>query len=195
MNDYQKQFKLIAFLLQYPDETLMRCRPEISEAIAEIDDPQARKMLRRFRDCLGDTPLIDLQEQYTAAFDMASATCLNLTYHLLGDDAERGRVLSTLQQVYDRAGYGAAAPELPDYLPMVLEFLAIQPDAPNTDRLWSLLGAVRTIAQRLSAAGSPYAPLLEHLAGMTPQPADRRQPAARSRNNANHFQSDIGSLS
>ena len=99
----QKQFKLIAFLLQYPDDALMRSLPEISEAIAAIDDPRARGILQRFSAWLQNTPLIELQEQYTASFDMAPDTCLNLTYHLLGDDAERGRALSALQQVYDRA--------------------------------------------------------------------------------------------
>ena len=163
----------------------MRCLPDVADALVEIGDMQTRKILACFSAYLKNTALIDLQEKYTAAFDMDPATSLNLTYHLLGDDGERGRVLSNLQQVYDRAGYGAAAPELPDYLPMVLEFLAIQPDAAHAERLWSCLGAVRTIAQRLSASGSPYAPLLDHLAKMTPQPADNRQPGDPSKDNAN----------
>lgn len=174
----QKQFKLIAFLLQYPDDALMRSLPEISEAIAAIDDPRTRGILQRFSAWLQNTPLIELQEQYTASFDMAPDTCLNLTYHLLGDDAERGRALSALQQVYDRAGYGAAVPELPDYLPMVLEFLAIHPDAANADRLWSCLGAVHTIAQRLRASGSVYALLMDHLDSMSLQATDHRPPGA-----------------
>lgn len=174
--EWKKQFKLIAFLLQYPDEALLRSLADVSAAVADIDDPQMRKTVQRFRMHLENTALIDLQEHYTAVFDMDAGTCLNLTYHLLGDDAERGRVLSGLQQVYARAGYDAAAPELPDYLPMVLEFLAVQPGAADVERLWSCLGAVRTIAQRLTAAHSPYAPLFDRLATLTPNPADGGQP-------------------
>ena len=172
----QKQFKLIAFLLQYPDEALMGSLADVSETVADIDDPQMRRTVLRFRAYLENTPLMDLQEQYTAAFDLDPATCLNLTYHLLGDDAERGRLLSALQQVYARAGYGAAAPELPDHLPMVLEFLAIEPDAPRAERLWSCLSAVHTLAQRLTAAGSPYAPLFDCLAALTPHAGASGQP-------------------
>ena len=180
----QKQFKLIAFLLQYPDEALMDSLADVSEAAADIDDPQTRQTVLRFRAYLENTPLMDLQEQYTAAFDLAPATCLNLTYHLVGDDAERGRVLSALQQVYARAGYGAAAPELPDYLPMVLEFLAIWPDAPNAERLWSCLSAVHTLAQRLMAAGSPYAPLFDCLAALTPHAGGRGRPGINPQDDA-----------
>ncbi len=183
-SQWQKQFKLIAFLLQYPDEALMHSLLDVSEAVADIDDPQIRKTVQRFRAHLENTPLMELQEHYTAAFDMDPGTCLNLTYHLFGDDAERGRVLSALQQVYDRAGYSAAAPELPDYLPMVLEFLAVQPGAADVDRLWSCLGAVGTITQRLTARGSPYGPLFHRLAALIPLPADSGHPGTGSEDQA-----------
>ena len=106
------------------------------------------------------TPLLKLQETYTSAFDLDPATSLHLTYHLLGDSEDRGKALAGLLWVYHREGYDAAIGELPDYLPMMLEFLALCPEPEDAALLWSCLGTVTALAERLEENSHPYAGLV-----------------------------------
>jgi nitrate reductase molybdenum cofactor assembly chaperone len=107
--------------------------------------------------------LLRLQENYTQIFDMNPRTSLNLTYHSLGDTEERGRALAQLDQVYFQAGYERTTKELPDYLPLMLEFLAQCPDPEGIDLLWSQMGGVKNIAANLDDSDSPYRLLFEIL--------------------------------
>ncbi len=154
------QCKLLAALLEYPD-------PEWSAALADLDgvvdmvvDERRRSPLRKFLAYAGTTPLIRLQERYTSAFDLDPATGLNLTYHLMGDSEDRGKALAGLLWVYHREGYDAAVGELPDYLPLMLEFLSLCPEPEDASLLWSCLGTVATLAERLEQNRHPYAGLL-----------------------------------
>ena len=103
---------------------------------------------------------MELQEAYTQAFDLDPAASLHLTYHLMGDSEDRGKALAGLLWVYHREGFDAAIGELPDYLPMILEFLALCPEPKDAALLWSCLGTVATLAQRLEEKQHPYASLM-----------------------------------
>jgi nitrate reductase delta subunit len=154
------QCKLLAVLLEYPD-------PLWSTALADLDgvadmvvDERRRIPLRKFLAYAGTTPLIRLQESYTSAFDLDPATDLHLTYHLVGDSEDRGKALAGLLWVYHREGYDAAVGELPDYLPLMLEFLSLCPEPEDASLLWSCLGTVAALAERLERNRHPYAELL-----------------------------------
>ena len=157
---HQTTCKLLGFLLEYPDaawaETLTRVGPVV-DALAEH---QGRGRLRRFLAWAGETPEVRLQETYTAAFDLNPATSLNLTYHLMGDSEDRGKALARLLEVYRREGYDAAGSELPDYLPLVLEFLSVCPAPEDAEVLRASLGMVPVLAERLREDGHPYADLM-----------------------------------
>ena len=92
-------------------------------------------------------------------FDLNPATSLNLTYQKYGDGKERGPALAQLHQVYQGAGYEAATCELPDFLPLVLEFLAICPSEAYTWLLEEYRSQIETLANRLKETGTPYANL------------------------------------
>jgi nitrate reductase delta subunit len=99
-------------------------------------------------------------------FDMNPAASLNLTYHVMGDREERGSALAALAEVYRQAGYEPALNELPDFLPLVLEFLYESPGAEADPLLGRCLAALPAVAGSLRKNGSGYAGLLDVLCGM-----------------------------
>ncbi len=157
----RRQCKLLAFLLEYPASSWHTDLADVNEVVADVIDQQQRELLQRFLIYAESTPLLQLQETYTSAFDLDPTTSLHLTYHLLGDSEDRGKALAKILWVYHREGYDAAIGELPDYLPMILEFLALCPEPEEATLLWSCLGTVATLAERLEKIQHPYAGLLE----------------------------------
>ena len=155
------QCKLLAFLLEYPDPSWNADLKDLREIVDTVVEQKRRRLLQNFLIYAEDTPPLQLQETYTAAFDLDPAASLHLTYHLMGDSEDRGKALAGLLWLYHREGYDAAIGELPDYLPMILEFLALCPEPKDTTLLWSCLGTVTALADRLQKESHPYAGLME----------------------------------
>lgn len=154
------QFKLLAALLAYPDAAWRNSLAELAEVVAALEEGRGRKALGRFLEYAGSTPEIRLQEAYTGGFDINPAASLNLTYHLLGDSEDRGKALASLLAVYAQEGYEALPGELPDYLPMMLEFLAFCPASADAGPIRACLATVPDLAARLEKEKHPYAGLL-----------------------------------
>ncbi|MGA8178539.1 MAG: nitrate reductase molybdenum cofactor assembly chaperone [Desulfobacterales bacterium] len=173
------QMKIISLLLQYPDEGLRRSLPSFEACVEHLPHSSARDKLVQFISYLRATPLLRLQETYTETFDLDPSTCLNLTYHLLGDGEKRGNIMAGLQQIYFEAGYETIAGELPDYLPLMLEFLSECPDSCGTGMLWSYLGSVEKPAGCLRNSGNPYSLLLDVVGDIVRE--EGRRPEDRGR--------------
>lgn len=154
------QCKLLAFLLEYPDTSWSEGLADLDEIVDGVADEQGKELLRRFLTYAGSTPPVRLQEVYTQAFDLDPATSLHLTYHLMGDSEDRGKALAQLLWIYHREGFDAAIGELPDYLPLMLEFLAVCPEPEDAALLWSCLGSVAALARRLEQKKHCYAGLM-----------------------------------
>ena len=153
--------KLLSLCLAYPAAADRAVLSEMEAAAAGLGDAQARDGLARFLALVNAQPLLKLQEHYTAVFDMNPSASLNLTWHLMGDREDRGRALADLLGVYLQAGFEPAVNELPDFLPLMLEFLAAAaPDEPHA-LIRRCLATVPAIAARLKESGSPYAVPLE----------------------------------
>lgn len=151
--------KIASRLLQYPDEQLQGSLDELSEMLKRLPK-RPRRFFADFLLAFKDRSLISRQEEYSRTFDFNTATCLNLTYHQFGDHKMRGPALAELNALYRRAGYGTAPGELPDYLPLVLDFMSIC----STEEYGWLMTKYRpqmeTLAIRLQENKNPYAGLL-----------------------------------
>ena len=158
--------KLLSILLQYPDDEFILSLEELKEAVEQIPRVEQRERCVNFLDYLGNNSLIRLQEEYTSSFDLNPTTCLNLTYQRWGDARERGRALVDFHQLYEAAGYECATGELPDYLPLVLEYLSLSQDGGHSSFLGEYWEQVETIGSGLQEAGSVYAGLLEIVADL-----------------------------
>jgi nitrate reductase molybdenum cofactor assembly chaperone NarJ/NarW len=167
-NETRLLLRLLSLCLAYPDAAALS---EMEAATAELGDPDARERLSRLMTLMKAQPLLQLQEHYTAVFDMNPSASLNLTWHLMGDREERGRALADLLAVYLQAGFEPAVSELPDFLPLMLEFMAAAPPDEPHGLIRQCLAAVPVIAGRLQEAGSLYAVPLELLCGVFPAAA------------------------
>jgi nitrate reductase delta subunit len=157
---------LLSTLLQYPDHDLLSQFEMIETEIDDMPSIEMKKCMNDFLLYLKTHSPIHLQEGYTAAFDMNPSTTLNLTYHLYGDNEKRADMLARLQQRYQDAGYERTTGELPDYLPMMLEFLSVCPDTENTGLIWECLRGIEEVVDRLQTTAPPYAALLQPLIPM-----------------------------
>ena len=162
MNDDKRcLLKVLSILLQYPDDEFIQSFAELKEAVEEIPQVEQRQKCMIFLNYLSNTPLIRLQQEYTATFDLNPATSLNLTYHKWGDGRERGNALLGFHQLYATGGYDITSCELPDYLPMLLEFLSINHQECDFSFLGQYWVELKAIGALLEESGSPYGGLFE----------------------------------
>jgi nitrate reductase molybdenum cofactor assembly chaperone NarJ/NarW len=150
--------KILAGLLSYPDEALLAALPEMAPAI--VDDallpPRQRAAINGFLSELGSDDLLDLQERYVNLFDRTRSLSLHLFEHVHGESRERGAAMIDLRALYLSHGLALSAHELPDYLPVFLEFLAQRPLAEAQTLLADIAHILREIGDRLVSRGSPY---------------------------------------
>ncbi len=178
MSDAVHPFKLISLLLQYPDDELLEARPALAEAADELTPGPQAEAIASFAHWYRDEPRAELQARYVETFDFARRTSLHLTYHVLGDRRQRGTALLSLKQRYAAAGMPLADGELPDYLPVVLEFAALAPE-PGLEILERHRTSIELIRAALHGQGTPWAPLLDAVA--LPLPGLTRTQLARVR--------------
>ena len=122
-------YALLALLLQYPETTILDARREIAEAMQELPEPgPGRADLGSFLTWWTETPGWEVQSAYVDTFDLGRRCSLYLTYPLLGDRRERGMALLRLKHRYSLHGLELSDSELPDFLPVMLEYAATEPD-------------------------------------------------------------------
>ena len=168
-------YKLLSSLLEYPDQELIDHIPELRKFILEDKDisDKERTNLFDFLDYLEQVQLTNLQAEYVETFDMKPENSLHLTHHLFGDDKNRGPALIDLGELYNDYGVAISTNELPDYLPLVLEFTAYLDDAESTVFLADAKKVFEVLNSNLEKSGSPYASLtaiIENRASLTKLP-------------------------
>lgn len=180
----QPDLQLLADALDYPGagwpQILARCRAasEGGSALGPAAPP-----LAAFASAAGAIPQGQLEELYTASFDMQPEMSLNTGFHLFGDDYLRSAFLAKLVEIYQQRGF-AGGTELPDHACQLLRFLARAGEEPeaaaSTEGLAQdcLAPALARVAARLEAARHPYADLLRAILALLPAPSsDLDQPA------------------
>ena len=159
-NKGQAAWRLISVLLQYPSEDWLQL-DELQGALAEIGAVAATEPILRFIDEVKHFTLDDLSELYVNTFDFNAKTSLYLTYSELGEEKERGEKLVQLKAIYETVGMEADETELPDYLPMFLEFLSLAPTELARNLLQQYRPAIEQLAAELRSIDSPYWRLME----------------------------------
>jgi nitrate reductase delta subunit len=178
MNETDKYIKMVSLLMQYPNEGYFRTLPEIKSLVGKMHRDPRSASIEKFIAHIEGKDAIFVQEQYTALFDMSPSTTLNVTYHLWGDGEKRARLLTKLQQVYAGAGLVKKSLELPDFLPLILEFLASVPNAIQFGAIRMSFKGVKTLVERLKPIDCHYAGLLEPLMELDPESAEEQAAAS-----------------
>jgi nitrate reductase molybdenum cofactor assembly chaperone NarJ/NarW len=170
MSDVVTTRRLLAacsLLLSYPDEETVARIPLVRDHLAELPG-QSRTALDRFLDWLGSTDVLAAQEHYVEIFDRRRKACLYLTYFLNGDTRGRGMALVGFKEAYKSVGFTIDTGELPDFLPVVLEFGAVG----DLDAALGILGRHRAglelLHHALDGFGSPYADVAAALLPVVP---------------------------
>ncbi len=179
-------YRIVSSLLEYPDAELRAALPEIRAAVTGADDlsPSERTALTGFLDQLEarvtQEPL-SLEEEYVRTFDMVPEHSMHMTHHLIGEDKNRGPALIDLGEYYKGYGFelNADAKELPDYLPLMLEFVSML-DAEEAKLFLSRWTKVlRQLRVNLEDGGSLYAALIqlvEQRSQLVAAPDDMEEP-------------------
>jgi nitrate reductase molybdenum cofactor assembly chaperone NarJ/NarW len=169
--------RVLAALLAYPDAEMRRHLPEMRNLLVDEGavSPLRRVEIDALIDRLQRADPLEMEAAYVELFDRSRSASLHLFEHVHGDSRERGPAMIDLAQTYEKAGLILAPDELPDYLPVVLEFVSTQP--PREARAFlgeiahilnAIFGALR---KRESAYASVVGALIE-LAGEKAQPVE-----------------------
>jgi nitrate reductase delta subunit len=162
---------VLSLALQYPDTELVAAQDELERTAA------GSVPVSRFLAWQRELPLRTLQEAYVRTFDFDRRASLHLTYHTHGDRRERGIRLVALKRRYAEAGLPLTGNELPDYLPVLLEFAALAPDE-GVAILNELRAPLELVRSRLHQVESPYADLLDAIVDDLPKPTKAQIDAA-----------------
>jgi nitrate reductase molybdenum cofactor assembly chaperone NarJ/NarW len=157
MNETSTLLIILSRLLDYPAANFLDEHIAIEEFVNEsITSSDIKKEILEGIQPLYEMKLINLQELYVETFDYKEKTSLYLTAHELGDSRKRGAALIKLQKLICEAGYEYEEKELADYIPMLLELLAVAPKGENFISLSRRLAfAIHRIANNLSCS-NPY---------------------------------------
>lgn len=154
-----RTLKAMSLVLSYPTRELQSAMSEIGGVLAAETrlTAAARRDLRPLIDALRSTDIYDLEEQYVMLFDRSRTLSLNLFEHVHGESRDRGGAMVSLLETYREAGFEPHTSELPDHLPVLLEFLATRPFAESQEILADAAHIFEALVARLTRRESPYA--------------------------------------
>lgn len=167
-------YRALALLLTYPTEAtraLLPAAAAVLEDDARIPAPIRRALVKLAED-IGAADLYEAQERYVWLFDRTRSLSLNLYEHVHGESRDRGQAMVALLELYRSKGLELSANELPDHLPVFLEFLSTLLE----DEAASLLGegahVLHAIGERLHKRQSPYRAVFGALTALAADTAD-----------------------
>ena len=160
-----KTLRALAALLSYPTAELVQAAAEIRDVIdREAVVPAAeRAALRRLTDELAAGDLFDLQERYGLLFDRTRSLSLHLFEHVHGESRDRGQAMVDLLKLYQEGGYNPVASELPDFLPLFLEFASTRAPRAAIELVGQPANVIAALRERLAKRHSPYEAVMEAL--------------------------------
>ena len=154
--------RILSALLRYPDKDVQQAAGEFAALLTDecLLSTAQNAMLQPLIDQLERNDLLDLQEAYVALFDRGRSVSLHLFEHVHGESRDRGQAMVDLRDRYAAAGLEIAAAELPDYLPLFLEYLSVLPPQQALVELAQPGVILAALAERLAEKQSPYAAVL-----------------------------------
>lgn len=173
-------YRALAVLLSYPSEAVRALLPAAAAQLGEdgrIPAP-VRRSLARLTESLAAGDLLDQQERYVFLFDRTRSLSLNLYEHVHGESRDRGQAMVALLELYRSKGLELSANELPDYLPVFLEFLSTLPEDEASSLLGEAAHVLSALGERLHKRDSPYRGVFGALAALADHPADAEALAA-----------------
>jgi nitrate reductase delta subunit len=169
----KRTFRALSALLTYPTQELSAAIPEITAAISAegLVSNEAREQLQPLLADLGTLDLYDLQERYVELFDKTRRHSLHLFEHIHGESRDRGQAMVDLLEHYQRGGLLIAANELPDFIPLFLEFLSARPLDEARGLLKETAHIFSLLEERLAKRSGGYAAVFTAIRSIVSEPA------------------------
>src|SRR5690625_50351 len=188
-----KILKIFSVLLSYPSPELQEAMTEVQQLIAEdqtLNEAQ-KESLQPLLTALATEDIYDLQENYVFLFDRSRSLSLNLFEHIHGESRDRGTAMVDLLHTYKEAGFELNTAELPDHLPVLLEFLSLQSEQEARATLNDAGAILVALADRLKRRETDYAAILAilaHLAGVDRDNVEAQHLIAEKMDNPNDLE-------
>lgn len=175
-----RTLRALAALLSYPTSELIVAADEIREAIDReaVVPPAEQAELHRLIADLAGGDLYDLQERYGLLFDRTRALSLHLFEHVHGESRDRGQAMVDLLKLYEESGYTPTASELPDFLPLFLEYASTRPPRAAVELIGQPGNVIAALKERLAKRNSPYAAVMSALLAISKAKLDETALAA-----------------
>ena len=153
-----RTFKALSALLTYPTAEMQAALPELAAAIDQeaLVPAAVGRQLDLLLSEMATGDLYDLQERYVLLFDRTRSLSLHLFEHVHGESRDRGQAMIDLKTVYENGGLEIDATELPDFVPLFLEFLSTRPRPEAYDLLAQPAHVFAAMAERLRKRQSAY---------------------------------------
>lgn len=160
-----KTFKVFSLLLSYPSAELQQAIPAMQQVLQQdgLVGPARLQALSVLMEDLRTGDLYDLQERYVLLFDRSRSLSLNLFEHIHGESRDRGGAMVDLLEMYRAGGLDLDGVELPDHLPVLLEYLSTRSLAEAQAVLDDAGHILVALSQRLARRDTPYAAVLDAL--------------------------------
>ncbi len=164
-----KTFKILGLLLSYPEEEMIKHLDDLMQVMAleKLLPARQLKKIREFARELKGQDIYALQEDYVELFDRGRAHCLQLFEHIHGESRDRGQAMVNLAEAYGEKGLYVSPGQLPDFLPLFLEFLSLCPADEAMELLGDPINVIATIGVKLKKRKSSYAVVFEALEALS----------------------------
>lgn len=164
-----KTLKVLSALLSYPTENLRAARAELTDVIEResVLPKVERKALHNLMEDIASGDLMDLQERYLLLFDRTRSLSLHLFEHVYGESRDRGQAMVDLIKLYEDGGYTPVISELPDFLPLFLEYASTREPAEAIDLLGQPAHIFAALRERLRKRSSPYEAVFASLVALS----------------------------
>ncbi len=164
--------KVLSLLLSYPEAEMLEALDEMAAVVEREnllpDDP--KKAVLALIDSYRGADLLDSQERYVALFDRGRFLSLHIFEHVHGESRDRGQAMVNLLRMYEAHGFEMSSHELPDYIPLFLEFLSRQEQVEAVSLLDDAMPVLSLLGARLSERGSEFSAIFDALAGFAGDP-------------------------
>lgn len=160
-----KTLKVLSALLTYPSEDLLAARSELKAVMRRegVLSGADRAALDSLIETLAEGDLMDAQERYILLFDRTRSLSLHLFEHVHGESRDRGQAMVDLIKVYEDGGYVPVTTELPDFVPLFLEYAATLKPADAIELIGQPAHVFAALNERLRKRQSPYAAVFKSL--------------------------------
>ncbi|MCB1548303.1 MAG: nitrate reductase molybdenum cofactor assembly chaperone [Hyphomicrobiaceae bacterium] len=175
-----KTLKVLSALLTYPTEELAAAADELKAVLRSegvLRGAHLAGVVALIDDLAARDPF-DAQERYVLLFDRTRSLSLHLFEHVHGESRDRGQAMVDLLRLYEEAGYSPTDKELPDFLPLFLEFASTRDPADAIELIGQPAHVLAALKERLARRSSPYAAVLDALLALSKARLDPAQLAA-----------------